>query len=61
MDRTTFWIYVAMYLYGFPLMIWAAYFDKHPTQTSLKASKIGLIVLSLTLIYFAYAIKDGLV
>ena len=60
MDRTTFWIYIAMYSYGFPLMIWTAYFDKNPTQKSLKASKIGLIVLSLTLIYFFYVIKDGL-
>ena len=52
MDRTTFWIYIAMYLYGFPLLIWAAYFDKNPSKTSLKASKIGLLILFFTLIYF---------
>lgn len=60
MDKTTFWIYLAMYMYGFPLMIWAIFLDKHPTKTSLKAAKIGLFLLSLTLLYFFYVLKDGI-
>ncbi len=60
MDWTTFWIYMAMYLYGFPLMIWTVFFDKHPSKLSLKAGKIGLVVLTLTLFYFFYAIRNGL-
>lgn len=60
MDITTFWIYLAMYLYGFPLMIWAIYFDKHPTRKSLLAAKIGLAILLLTLIYFFYVLRNGI-
>lgn len=60
MDRTTLLIYLGMYLYGFPLMLWAIYYDKHPTKSSLRAAKIGLFTLSLTLLYFAYALRNGI-
>ncbi len=60
MNSTTFWIYVAMYLYGFPMIIWAIFFDKHPTEKSLKAAKIGLFLLAWTLFYFFYVLKDGI-
>ena len=59
MDNTTFYIFIAMYLYGFPLMIWAIFFDKHPTKKSLKVSKFGLAVLTLTLFYFFYVLSHG--
>ena len=45
MDRTTFFLLSAMYIYGFALMIWAIFYDKNPTKKSLKASKIGIIGL----------------
>lgn len=44
--------FLGLYAYGFPLMIWALYFDKHPSRLSLRASKYGLIVLAASLIYF---------
>jgi hypothetical protein len=56
MDTKTFLIYVAMYMYGFSLMIWALFFDKYPTKTTLKGAKFGLIALSLTLLYFLYVL-----
>ncbi len=56
MDTKTFLIYVAMYVYGFGLMIWALYYDKRPTKRTLKAAKYGLIGLLLTLIYFFYVL-----
>lgn len=59
MDLKTFLFFVAMYIYGFSLMIWAIFFDKRPTKKSVLASKIGLVVLSLTLFYFFYVLKDG--
>lgn len=60
MDLTTFLIYVGMYIYGFSLMIWAIFFDKHPTKLSRRVSIFGLIVLIGTLFYFIYKIKDGI-
>lgn len=56
MDKTTFFIYIAMYLYGFSMMIWAIFFDKHPTKRSIRASKIGIGALIVTLFYFFYVI-----
>lgn len=56
MDRTTFFLYLAMYVYGFALMIWALFYDKNPTKKSLKASKIGMICLLATLLYFFYVL-----
>lgn len=56
MDRTTFFVYIAMYVYGFSLMIWAIFFDKRPTKKTYYGAIFGLIGLLLTLIYFFYAI-----
>lgn len=56
MSITVFWIYIAMYIYGFSLMIWAIFFDKHPTKTSLRAAKWGLTGLIITLFYFFYTL-----
>lgn len=56
MSTTTFWVYIAMYIYGFSLTLWSIFFDKHPTQTSLKVGKFGLFALALTLFYFIYVI-----
>lgn len=56
MDTTTFFFYIAMYIYGFSLIIWALFFDKHPTSKSLKGAKYGLIGLLLTLFYFTYVL-----
>lgn len=56
MDITTFFIYLAMYIYGFSLTIWAIFYDKKPTKTTLNASIFGLIVLILTLFYFFYVL-----
>lgn len=41
-----------MYMYGFSMMIWAAFLDKNPTKKSLKAAKWGLVALGVTLLYF---------
>ena len=60
MDVTTFIVYIAMYIYGFSLMIWAIFFDKRPTKKSIAVSKFGLAVLICTLFYFFYVLKDGL-
>lgn len=54
MGLKTFLIYIAMYLYGFSLMIWAIFFDKRPTKKSKFAAKVGFFLLLLTLIYFGY-------
>lgn len=54
MDIKTFFIYLAMYAYGFSLMTWAIFFDKRPTKKSKNAAKIGLGCLILTLFYFGY-------
>lgn len=56
MSITLFWIYIAMYIYGFGLTIWALFFDKTPTDKSRKAAKWGLIGLILTLFYFIFVI-----
>ena len=56
MDTTTLIIYIAMYVYGFSLTIWAIFFDKRPTKLSLIASKIGLAGLILTVFYFVYVL-----
>ncbi len=46
-----------MYIYGFSLTLWSIFFDKHPTQTSRKVGKVGLIALGLTLFYFIYVLS----
>jgi len=60
MDRNTLYLFLAMYIYGFSLTIWAIWFDKHPTKTSVRVSIFALIVLILTLFYFFYAISHGI-
>ncbi len=59
MDRTTFLIFLGMYIYGFSLTLWAMFFDKHPTKKSVKVSTFGLIGLILTLFYFFYVLYMG--
>lgn len=56
MDLTTFIIYIVMYVYGFSLMIWAIFFDKHPTKKSVRVSIMGIVALICTLFYFFYVI-----
>lgn len=56
MDLTTLLIYIAMYAYGFPLMIWTLFFDKRPTKLSRNSALVGLIALTLTLIYVIYVV-----
>ncbi len=51
MDVNTFLIYIAMYIYGFSLMVWAIFFDKRPTKKTLIGAKLGLIGLTLTVIH----------
>lgn len=60
MDLTTLIIFLVMYAYGFSLMIWAAYYDKRPTKLSVKAAKVGLVVLILTVIYFLITFGTGM-
>lgn len=56
MDITTLLIYLAMYAYGFGLVIWAIFFDKHPTKMSRNGAIFGLIALCLTVVYFVYVL-----
>lgn len=56
MDAKTFLIYIAMYIYGFSLTIWAIFFDKNPTQRSRNVAKYGLAALILTVFYFVYVL-----
>ena len=56
MDIKTLMIYIAMYLYGFGLIIWALFFDKRPTKRSRNGALFGLIALSLTVIYVIYVL-----
>lgn len=56
MDKQTLLIYLAMYLYGFSLTIWAIFFDKRPTKRSRNGAIYGLIALCLTLVYFVYVL-----
>jgi hypothetical protein len=56
MDIQTLIIYIALYIWGFSLMIWAVFFDKNPTKTTLMSAKIGLVILVLTLFYFFYVL-----
>lgn len=56
MELTALMIYIAMYLYGFPLMIWTIFYDKHPTELSRRAAIFGLIVLLLTVAYLIYVL-----
>ncbi|WP_068469567.1 hypothetical protein [Candidatus Protochlamydia phocaeensis] len=56
MSIPTLLFFIAMYIYGFCLMIWAIFFDKHPTKTTVNASIFGLIVLTCTLFYFFYVL-----
>ena len=41
MDTKTFIIYLIMYIYGFSLMIWAIFFDKHPTKKATMEQFLG--------------------
>jgi hypothetical protein len=54
MDTSTLMIYLAMYIYGFSLTIWAIFFDKRPTKRSRNGAIFGLIALILTVFYFVY-------
>lgn len=56
MDTTTLFVYIAMYIYGFSLMIWTLFWDKHPTKTSRYASILGLTVLILSVFYVIYVL-----
>ncbi len=56
MDFNTFLIYIALYVYGFSLMVWTLFFDKRPTKKTQLAAKFGLIALILTLFYFFYVL-----
>lgn len=56
MDITTLLFFLAMYVYGFSLMIWAIFFDKRSTKTSVTASKIGLTLLILSVFYCVYVL-----
>lgn len=56
MDTTTFIIYIVMYVYGFSLIIWAIFFDKHPTKKSRNVAIFGLGALILTVFYFIYVL-----
>lgn len=52
MDLKTFLFFLAMYIYGFSLMVWAIFIDKHPTKTSRNAAIAGLVIMLLTLVYY---------
>ncbi len=56
MDVLTLMIYIGMYIYGFSLTIWAAFFDKHPTKISRNGALFGLVALILTVFYFVYVL-----
>jgi hypothetical protein len=56
MDVSTLMIYIAMYIYGFGLTIWAIFFDKHPTKRSRNGAIFGLIALILTVFYVIYVL-----
>lgn len=56
MDITTLIIYIAMYIYGFSLCIWAIFFDKRPTKRSRNGAIFGLIALILTVFYVIYVL-----
>jgi hypothetical protein len=56
MDLKTLLIYIAMYIYGFSLTIWAIFFDKNPTKKTRYGALFGLIGLILTLFYFFYVL-----
>lgn len=56
MDTSTLFIYLAMYIYGFSLTIWAIFFDKHPTKKSRYGAIFGLIALILTVFYVVYVL-----
>lgn len=59
MDFVTLIVFLVLYAYGFSLMIWAAYFDKRPSKLSVKAAKIGLVVLICTVLYFLFMFGTG--
>jgi hypothetical protein len=52
MDFKTFLLFLAMYIYGFSLMIWAIFIDKHPTRLSRNAAIAGFAILIMTLVYY---------
>ena len=56
MDLTTLIIYIALYIYGFSLMLWAIFFDKRPTKKTYYGAITGLAGLVLTLFYFFYVL-----
>ncbi len=56
MEMTTLLVYIAMYLYGFPLMLWSIFYDKNPTKLSRNFAIFGLTVLISTVIYLIYVL-----
>lgn len=54
MSLTTLLIFIAMYIWGFSLTIWAIFFDKYPTKTSRYASIFALCALIASLLYFLF-------
>ncbi|CAF22735.1 unnamed protein product [Candidatus Protochlamydia amoebophila UWE25] len=56
MDIATFYIYIAMYVYGFSLMLWAIFFDKRPTKRTRNGAIFGIFALICTLFYFFYVL-----
>jgi len=56
MDKKTLLIFLAMYAYGFTLMIWAIFFHKQRTKTTITAAAIGLAVLIATVFYTVYVL-----
>lgn len=56
MDTTTFMIYIALYVYGFSLTLWAIFFDKHPTKKSRNGAIVGFIALIFTVFYVIYVL-----
>lgn len=60
MSRGTLVLFLIMYAYGFGLMLWAIFLDKHPTALSVKAAKFGLAGLILTVLYFIFMFGSGM-
>jgi len=56
MDKATLLLYLAMYIYGFSLTIWAIFYHKYRTNTTRNVAIGGLIGLILTVFYVIYAL-----
>ena len=54
MDNPTLLFFVALYVWGFTLTIWAIFIDKHPTKKTINVSKFALAVLLGSLVYFYF-------